>query len=140
MRGKVGIAVFCLAAGAIAADSTEHPQLPLLSGSNINVLEAPPRQLLVFHGSTLLNSFVYGAVIQLPENAAANPETAHLVAGQIAAFLRSAGYDLATVRTQIKEDQIEVNIDEGALDKIIVAGLGWLGALRFRAKLNLPLD
>lgn len=141
MAAKLGIAVLCLAAGAIAAETPEKQEVaPLLTGTNTNVLEAPPRQLLVFHGSMLLNPFVYTAVINLPDNAAADQTTAHLVAGQIADFLRTAGYELATVRTEIKDDQIHVTIDEGALDKVIVAGLGWLGALRFRAKLNLPLD
>ena len=140
MGWKPAVLVVCLATAAIAAETQEKQDLPLLSGTNANVLASPPRQLLVFHGSMLLNPFVYGAVINLPEDAAANQPTAHLVAGQIAEFLRTAGYELATVRTEIKEDQIHVTIDEGALDKVIVAGLGWLGALRFRAKLNLPLD
>src|SRR3954463_15785217 len=72
MRGKAGIAVFCLAAAAVAGEPTQPKELPLLSGSNSNVLETPPRQLLTFHGSMLLNPFVYGAVINLPEDAGAN--------------------------------------------------------------------
>lgn len=113
---------------------------PMLSGTNATATEPEQNSLLVFPGSQLFNEFVYRAVIRLPPNAGPNQETARDVAGQVAAFLREAGYELATVRAQVKDRRIELQIDEGALDKIIVAGVGWLGALRFRAQLNLPLD
>ena len=133
-----------LAGGARAAEGVhldKGPIAPVMTGSGgtaIDAAEAP--ELLLFKGSLLLNEFVYRAVLKLPPEAAANHETARLVAEQLAAFLRESGYDLATVRAQVKGPQIEVQIDEGALDKIILAGAGWINALRFRAALNLPLD
>ena len=100
----------------------------------------PTQELLVFKGTVLLNEFVYRAVLRLPPDATATPETARWVVGQIAGFLRDAGYDLAKVRAQVKDEHIEVDVDEGALDKVLVIGSGWISALRLRAALNLPLD
>jgi len=113
---------------------------PVLTGTNATGAEPERDSLLVFHGTQLLNEFVYRAVLRLPADAGPNVETARQVAGQLAVFLGDAGYELATVRAEVKEQHIDVRVEEGALDKIIVAGVGWLGALRFRAKLNLPLD
>ena len=113
---------------------------PVLRGSNADVQAAPAHELLVFKGSRLFNEFVYRAVIMLPPDAKADAQTARLVATEIASFLREAGYELAKVRAQPKGDQIEIDVDEGALDKIIFVGAGWITALRFRAMLDLPLD
>jgi hypothetical protein len=125
---------------AFAQEAGGQSDQPMLSGTNATATDPERDSLLVFRGSQLLNEFVYRAVIRLPPNAGPNQETARDVAGQLAFFLGEAGYELASVRAQVKDQHIELLIDEGALDKIIVAGLGWLGALRFRAKLNLPLD
>lgn len=130
-----------LAAALLAAAAFGRaPESPVLSGSNSGVADEAPRQLLAFKGAMLLNEFVCRAVIKLPPNARADQKTAREVARQLAGFLRESGYELATVRAKPRGDQIEVQVDEGALDKIIVAGVGWLGALRFRAQLDLPLD
>ena len=138
-------ALLALAGGVACATGGVHPEkapaAPVISGSGgaaVEVAEVP--DLVVFKGTQLLNEFVYRAMLKLPPDAAATPQTARLVAEQLAVFLREAGYDLATVRAQAKGAQIEVQIDEGALDKIILSGAGWINALRFRAALNLPLD
>ncbi len=139
MRLRIALAIAALAAAARAAEPGGRGA-PVLSGNNTTAVQAHGQELLTFRGAQLLNEFVYRAVLKLPEGASATQETAREVAAQLAVFLREAGYELATVRTKVKAGQIDVQIDEGALDKIIVAGVGWLGALRFRAKLNLPLD
>jgi hypothetical protein len=126
-------------ADRVKAATNPVPQAPVFTGSNITT-KAPPRELLVFTGTILLNEFVYRAVLGVPKDAIAVPETARLVAEKLAKFLGDAGYDLAKVRAQVKGDQIEVQVDEGALDKIVVMGAGWLTALRFRAALDLPLN
>src|SRR4051794_24942009 len=133
----VGI-VLAWSAGARAGPSPAPPAAPVFAGSNAAAPDAP-RELLVFKGTVLLNEYVYRAVLGVPRDAAAVPETARLVAEKLAGFLRDAGYDLAKVRARVKGDQIEVEVDEGALDKILVMGSGWLTALRFRAALDLPL-
>jgi hypothetical protein len=102
--------------------------------------QQPAADLLTFKGTVLINEFVYRTKLKLPPDAAADAKTAHLVAEELAAFLLDSGFDLAKVRAEVKGAKIEVTIDEGALDKIVLAGAGWLPALRFRAALNLPLD
>jgi hypothetical protein len=136
MPSRAALLAAVLSAAAQAAD----PGGPVLSGTNKTAAQTGGEELITFRGTQLLNEFVYRAVVKLPEGAKASHEAAREVATQLAAFLREAGYELASVRAQAKGAQIEVEIDEGALDKIIVAGIGWLGALRFRATLNLPLD
>jgi hypothetical protein len=130
------------AAALVLLSSVAAPaQGPVLSRTNEELAEVSAvSDLLVFKGMTLLNEFVYRTVVHLPEGAQATPQTAKLVVQQIATFLGDAGYDLAKVRAQVKDGRIEVQIDEGALDKIIVVGGGWITALRFRNRLDLPLD
>jgi hypothetical protein len=123
------------------ATPAKKSDAPVLSGTSLELAgRSDVPQLLVFKGTSLLNEFVYRAVLKLPEDARANPPTVHSVVEQLAAFLLAAGYDLAKVRAHLVGQQIEVTVDEGALDKVIVSGGGWITALRFRAALNLPLD
>jgi hypothetical protein len=136
-------ALILLSALAARADHDDaHSPGPVLSRTNEELAEVQnASDLLVFKGRTLLNEFVYRTIVHLPEGAQATPATAKLVVQQIAAFLAESGYDLAKVRAQASKDgHIEISIDEGALDKIIVIGGGWITALRFRSALNLPLD
>ncbi|HEX4381997.1 MAG TPA: hypothetical protein VH083_03585, partial [Myxococcales bacterium] len=107
------------AAEAAAAERAKEPPKPVMTGSSAIVKGAAPRELIVFKGTLLLNEFVYRAVLGVPKDAAAVPETAKLVAEKLTTFLRDAGYDLAKVRAAVKGDQIEVQVDEGALDKIV---------------------
>jgi hypothetical protein len=143
MSFRIAAAAVLLASGAAQADHHDaHSEGPVLSRTNEELAEAQNGpDILVFKGRTLLNEFVYRTVIHLPEGAPATAATAKLVVQQIASFLGEAGYDLAKVRAQpTKDGHIEISIDEGALDKIIVVGGGWITALRFRSALNLPLD
>ena len=144
LRALATAALLQLTGAARAEDGVhteEAPAAPVITGAGGASTDAEEvAELLVFKRSLLLNEFVYRAVLKLPPDAVATHETAHLVAEQLAAFLRESGYDLASVRAQVTGPQIEVQIDEGALDKIIVSGAGWIAALRFRAALNLPLD
>jgi hypothetical protein len=113
---------------------------PVMTGSSAIAAAVSAPDLVIFKGTRLLNEFVYRAILRLPPDATATPLFARSIATTLAAFLRDAGYDLAKVRAQVKGEQIEVDIDEGALDKVIVAGTGWITALRFRNALDLPLD
>lgn len=139
------LATLALCSSALAAGSSapdEPADAPVFTGSSTNVgADAPaPPDLVVFKGTLLLNEFIYRAVLKLPKDTEATPQTAKVIAAELASFLGEAGYDLAKVRAQVKGGQIEVTIDEGALDKVIVVGTGWITAIRFRAALNLPLD
>lgn len=133
----VPIAAFVL--GALLA-SPAGAGRPVLRGSSTASMGPLAQDLLVFKGTLLLNEFVYRAVLRMPPDARATPQVARWVVGEIAGFLREAGYDLAKVRAQVKDEHIEVEVDEGALERVIVVGSGWLSALRLRAALHLPLD
>src|SRR5207302_9049803 len=82
----------------------------------------PERPLLVFHGNVLLNDLLYRSLLDLPAGAKATRERARSVASRILSFLRRAGYELATVRARVVGDQIDLEIDEGQLDKLIFLG------------------
>jgi len=142
MRIPICLTLAGLFVGGAARAQEQTPEVPLLTGSSTILADAPaaPPGLLVFKGTLLLNEFVYRTILKLPADAAATPQMVKLITAQLAAFLGEAGYDLAKVRAQIKDGQIEVQVDEGALDRVIVVGTGWITALRFRAALNLPLD
>ena len=99
----VGI-VLAWSAGARAGPSPEPPAAPVFAGSNAAAPDAP-RELLVFKGTVLLNEYVYRAVLGVPRDAAAVPETARLVSigmtppfidGQIAAIAATNGLTLVS--------------------------------------------
>lgn len=132
------VAALCPPAG-VRADEPARAA-PILTGSSTGPAAPVRSELVVFKSTIVLNEFVYRGLLHLPPDARATPELAHAVADELATFLRDAGYLLAKVRAQVRGEQIEVQIDEGALDKIIFAGAGAITALRFRAALNLPFD
>lgn len=144
MRLRAALLVFAAATSALADRPGGGDPLsaagPVLRGSSALPSAQAAPDVLVFKGTRLLSEYVYRAVLKLPPDAQATPAMARTVAATLADFLRDAGYDLATVRAQVTGSQIEVSVDEGALDKIIVAGTGWITALRFRGALDLPLD
>lgn len=97
---------------------------------------APP--LLVFHGNVVLLDDVYRSVLELPPDATATPATARAVVTRLSRFLHKAGYDLATVKARVKDDQIVVDVDEGQLDKVIFLGGGAIEQLRLKLDFSLP--
>lgn len=119
----------------------ERPEQPLLTGKPSAAGPArEPRDLLVFKSTVLFNEFVYRALLNVPRSAKATPELARRLAGRLATFLREAGYELATVRTQVVDGQIAITVDEGQLDKVILIGVGADTKIRFRLELNLPQE
>ncbi|MBS2025051.1 MAG: hypothetical protein JST92_21845, partial [Deltaproteobacteria bacterium] len=121
-------------------ETQDAPLLAKRSQTPAAEVPAGPHELIVFRGTLLFNEYVYRAILQLPADAKATHETARKIAGAIALFLRDAGYELATVRAQVVGDQIEVQVDEGQLDKIILANAGAVTTVRFKLELNLPRD
>jgi hypothetical protein len=98
--------------------------------------EEPP--LLVFSGNAVLNDEVYRAVIDLPREARATASNARMVRTRTLDFLRRAGYVLATVKARVEGEQIQVEIDEGRVDKVIVLGQGAYHTLRVKLELSIP--
>jgi hypothetical protein len=104
------------------------------------LLIAAAQPLLVFHGNVTLVEDVYRAALDLPAGTQATPAVARSVATRLRRFLHLAGYTLATVKAQVQDEQIAVQIDEGRLDKIIFLGGGAFETLRLRLELNLHDD
>jgi hypothetical protein len=98
----------------------------------------PP--LLVFKGNVALVEDVYRAVLDLPDDTRATPQSARKVAVTLRRFLHKAGYSLATVDAYVSGAQIVVQVDEGRLDKLIFLGGGAFETLRLRLDLDLHDD
>lgn len=90
-----------------------------------------------FRGNVAILDSVYRTVLALPDSAPASPETAHKVEEKLTSFLHQSGYDLAVVRARAAFGRIEVQIDEGTLDKVIVLGPDVVTCLRMRLDLSL---
>lgn len=95
---------------------------------------------LRFSGNRVLPASVYSAVLQLPPCAEPDAQTAELVRNQLDAFLKRSGYDLERVQTRALAGHIDVDIDEGQLEKIVFRGKLTLKTMRFRLALSLPSD
>ncbi len=96
---------------------------------------------LRFSGNRVLAEEVYRAVLDLPADSCANEPTATLVRNRLETFLHRSGYELATVTTRVTPGQlIEIEIDEGRLEKIVFRGNFNLNTLRFQLGLQLPFE
>lgn len=114
---------------------------------------------LEIRGNVALNAEVYRAIVDLSEateqakQAVVNcarlrapddtetpdlREKAERVERQILDFLKSSGYDLATVSVEPEGDHLVVEIDEGRLDKIVFVGESVLSTIQFKFALALP--
>jgi hypothetical protein len=90
-----------------------------------------------FHGNVAILDSVYRTVLALPESAPATRERAREVEEKLTSFLHQSGYDLAVVRARAADGRIEVQIDEGTLDKVIVLGTDAITCLRMRLDLSI---
>src|SRR5205823_6600900 len=112
-------AAFALAAGLLAAAAAAE-------GSPV-----------VFHGNVAILDDVYETVLDLPADAKATPQTAREVEEKLTSFLHRSGYDLAVVRARAGGGRVDVDIDEGTLDKVIVLGSDVVTCLRLRLNLSM---
>ena len=95
-------------------------------------------ELVKIHGNWVIIDEVYLAVLDLPENAEANQATAERVKKRLLDFLHQAGYSLATAEVRVVDGTIEVQLDEGRLEKVVFLGCSTLKALRLKLDLNMP--
>lgn len=99
-----------------------------------------PRVRLSIDGNLVLVDEVYLAIVELPRGARAEPATAALAARQVLAFLRRAGYSLASVEARAEGDVIRILVDEGRLARIVVRGRNAVATLAVQLQLDLPFD
>jgi hypothetical protein len=110
--------------------------VPLLL--SLLLAQAEPTVPVRFEGNLVLPNEVYAAVLQLPPDARAEPETAAAVKKQLHEFLLRSGYELAQVEVTIVDDGLLVRIDEGQLERLVFRGRVTLQMVRFRLALDLP--
>jgi hypothetical protein len=91
-------------------------------------------------GNLVLVDEVYLAALDLPAPVVADAATARSVERQLLAFLRRAGYALATVEARPSGRRIAVTIDEGRLSRIVVRGQDVVATVAVRLQIDLPYD
>ncbi len=93
--------------------------------------------LIRFHGNLALPDEVYFAIIELPETAAADEQTAEAIVAQIESFLGKAGYVMARIDVKVS-DKIEITIDEGQVSRVVFRGKGTLKSIQGKSMLDIP--
>lgn len=96
----------------------------------------PPR--LVFAGNRVLPNAVYEAVLNLPPGWTPDADTAAMVQRKLTKFLRESGYELANIHVIAHDNQIDIGINEGRLEKIVYRGRLSVQSLQFTFALELP--
>src|SRR5579872_6172904 len=100
------VAAMALQALSLEDEPAASPSGPALTRADIHL-----------RGNQVLPDEVYLAVLSLPPDAIADNATAAWVHDQILGFLIRAGYELAQVRVTATNGGLDVDIDEGQLEK-----------------------
>lgn len=95
----------------------------------------PEPSWLKFRGNRVLPEEMYRNALQLPPATEPDAATALYIEETLYGFLVRSGYELATVGAVLTKDGIDVQIDEGQLEKIVFTGRLTFNTLRFRLEL-----
>ena len=98
------------------------------------------RVALHIEGAKVLPPEVYFDVIKLPDHARPNEATARVVQKQVMDFLLRTGFELATVSARVTETGIELEVDEGQLERVLFVGQLSFQQIRFKLALLVPND
>jgi hypothetical protein len=112
----------------------------LVSPGGSPLARAGGQEILDIEGNLVLVDEVYLAVVELPDAPEVTEATAREVAQQIRAFLRRAGYMLATVEATAEGGRILVTVDEGRLARVVLKGRNVASSLAMRLDVDLPFD
>ncbi len=96
---------------------------------------------LVFRGNSVLTEDVYRTVLKLSNVTDGRRQKggyAGRIRRKLLEFLRASGYSLAKVETKVKKSTVEIDIDEGQLDKVIFVRQSTFDAIQRRFELDLP--
>jgi len=96
------------------------------------------RPTVEIRGNRAIIDEVYLSLLQFPEDAAADERTARRLRAQVIKFLHSAGYLLARADCRVEEGKIVIEINEGALEKIVFHGAGTLRVLQAKLNASMP--
>ncbi len=95
---------------------------------------------LTLEGNLIFPDEVYLALVDQTPGTTVSSATAQRVRAQILKFLRRAGYELASVEARVVENRLEVVIDEGRLNKVVMRGVGSIKTLALKLELTLPYN
>ncbi len=95
----------------------------------------PEPPWLKIRGNRVLPDEMYRNALQLPEGTVPDAATAAYIEETLYGFLVKSGYELATVGAVLTQDGIDVQIDEGQLEKVVFTGRLTFNTLRFRLEL-----
>lgn len=99
-----------------------------------------PRVSVHITGAKVMPPEVYLDLIHLPDEAAPDEQTAAVVRQQLFDFLLRTGFELATVAAHPSARGIEVDLDEGQIERVLFLGQLSYQQVRFKLALLLPND
>ena len=111
----------------------------MLSALLATALSAAPFPIAL-SGNEVLADEVYLALIDVPDYADPDEDTAQTVHDALEDFLHNAGYELAAVRVTPKGLGLAIEIDEGRLEKVVFRGRFTFQMVRLKLALDLPRD
>ncbi len=101
-------------------------------------LAAPRVQAHVVRGNVALSDQVYLSLVKVGPRV--DRRGARRAARRVQAFLRDAGYELATVTASVSDaGELFMVIDEGRLERIVLPGQSALKAVAFQVMADLPV-
>jgi hypothetical protein len=100
----------------------------------------PDPQWLHIRGNKVMPDEVYLNALHLPDDARPDAATAAYIEETLYGFLVKGGYELAAVGAVVTQGGIDVQIDEGQLEKIVFTGRLTFNTLRFRLQLYIEQE
>ncbi len=91
-------------------------------------------------GCKALPAEVYLDIIRLPPSTRSNAQTALEVRRQVLAYLLRTGFELASVNASVTQNGIEVEVNEGQIERVLFLGPLSFQQIRFKVALSLPAD
>ncbi|MGQ0505452.1 MAG: hypothetical protein ACT4TC_09030 [Myxococcaceae bacterium] len=110
------------------------------AGSVTSEAVVVPRVVIRIEGAKALPPDVYLDALRLPQDARPNKDTAAEVRKQLRAYLVRTGFELATVSATASRDGINVDLDEGQIERVIFIGQLSFKLMSFKLGLFLPND
>jgi len=103
-------------------------------------MRVPEPAWLHIRGNRVLPEEVYINALHLPSDAQPDLATAQYIEEALYGFLVKGGYELAAVGAVVTDRGIDVQIDEGQLEKIVFTGRLTFNTLRFRLQLYIEQE
>lgn len=103
-------------------------------------VEVTPRVAVHIEGARVLPPEIYLGMLKLPKGARPDEATALEVRRQVLEFLARSGYELAAAAVTVTPAGIDLDIDEGQIERVLCLGQLSFQQIRFKLALSLPSD